>query len=156
MAGVDRNLPIQKLGSLERTLDASLARRRFSTSLLTIFAGLAVMLAMVGIYGLLSYWVSVREHEIGIRFALGARPSAIVRWTTLQAIRVAGIGTAFGLFGAWAAARGLEDLVFGVPPRNVPALFTSALVVLLIAGLAAALPAWRASRVDVASQLHQS
>jgi len=156
VAGVDRNLPIQKLGSLERTLDASLARRRFSTSLLTIFAGVAVMLAIVGIYGLLSYWVSVREHEIGIRFALGARPSAIVRWTTLQAIRVAGIGTAFGLFGAWAAARGLEDLVFGVPPRNVPALFTSALVVLLIAGLAAALPAWRASRVDVASQLHQS
>ncbi len=156
VAGVDRNLPIQKLGSLERTLDASLARRRFSTSLLTIFAGLAVMLAMVGIYGLLSYWVSVREHEIGIRFALGARPSAIVRWTSLQAIRLAGIGTAFGLFGAWAAARGLEDLVFGVPPRNVPALFTSALVVLLIAGLAAALPAWRASRVDVASQLHQS
>ena len=122
VAGVDRNLPIQKLGSLERTLDASLARRRFSTSLLTIFAGLAVMLAMVGIYGLLSYWVSVREHEIGIRFALGARPSAIVRWTSLQAIRLAGIGTAFGLFGAWAAARGLEDLVFGVPPRNVPAL----------------------------------
>ena len=157
VAGVDRNLPIQKLGSLERTLDASLARRRFSTSLLTIFAGLAVMLAMVGIYGLLSYWVSVREHEIGIRLALGARPSAIVRWTTLQAIRLAGIGTPSGcsVRGPRLGASRIWSSAFrrGMPCRLY---CTSALVVLLMAGLAAALPAWRASRVDVASQLHQS
>ena len=152
LAGVDRNLPIQKVGSLERTLDASLARRRFSTFLLTIFAGLAVMLAMVGIYGLLSYWVSVREHEIGIRFALGARPSTIVRWTSLQAIRLAAIGVAFGALGAWMVARALDDLVFGIPSRSPAAMIVSGLAVLAIAALAAAIPAWRAARVDVASQ----
>jgi len=155
VAGVDSNLPIQKLGSLEQTLDASLARRRFSTSLLTIFAGLAVMLAMVGIYGLLSYWVSVREHEIGIRFALGARPSAIVRWTSLQAIRLAAIGVAFGALGAWIVARALDDLVFGIPSRSPAAMIVSGLAVLAVAALAAAIPAWRAARVDVVSQLHQ-
>jgi putative ABC transport system permease protein len=156
VARVDRNLPIQRLAGLERTLGASLARRRFSTFLLTGFAGLAVLLAMVGIYGLLSYWVSVREHEIGIRLALGARPGVIVRWTSLQAIRLAAIGMAFGALGAWAAARGLEDLVFGIPARSPLALAVSALAVVSIATVAAAIPAWRASRVDVASQLHQS
>ena len=156
VADVDRNLPIQKLGSLERTLDASLARRRFSTFLLTIFAGLAVLLAMVGIYGLLSYWVSVREHEIGIRFALGARASSIVRWTSLQAIRLAAIGVAFGALGAWMAARALDDLVFGIPSRSPAAMMVCGLAVLAIAVLAAGIPAWRAARVDVASQLHQS
>jgi ABC-type antimicrobial peptide transport system permease subunit len=78
-----------------------------------------------------------------------------MRWTTLQAIRLAAIGMALGIVGAWVAAGGLEDLVFGISPRSVAALIASGLSVLLIAGLAAAIPAWRASRVDVASQLHQ-
>jgi putative ABC transport system permease protein len=155
VSGVDRNLPIQGLAGLERTLGASLARRRFSTLLLSGFAGLAIILAIVGIYGLLSYWVSVREREIGIRLALGARPSVIVRWTSLQALRLAGIGMVFGVAGAWAAARGLEDLVFGIPPRSPATMAASAVAVTLIAGLAAAIPSWRAARVDAASQLHQ-
>ena len=111
---------------------------------------------MVGIYGLLSYWVSVREHEIGIRFTLGARPSWIVRWTSLQAIRLAAIGVAFGALGAWMSARALDDLVFGIPSRSPAAMMVCGLAVLAIAALAAAIPAWRAARVDVASQLHQS
>jgi putative ABC transport system permease protein len=156
VARVDPNLPIQRLAALERTLGASLARRRFSTLLLTGFAGFAVVLAMVGIYGLLSYWVSVREREIGIRFALGARQSAIVRWTSLQAIRLAAIGMAIGSAGAWVAARGLEGLVFGIPSRSIASLAVSALAVLSIVALAAAIPAWRAAQVNVAAQLHQS
>jgi putative ABC transport system permease protein len=156
VARLDRNLPIQKVAGLERTLGASLSRRRFSTFLLTGFAGLAVVLAMVGIYGLLSYWVSVREREIGIRLALGARPATIVRWTSLQAIRLAAIGMALGVLGAWAAGRGLEELVFGIPSRSPAAMIASAAAVLSIAALASAIPSWRAARVDVASQLHQS
>jgi putative ABC transport system permease protein len=155
VARIDANLPIQRVAPLERTLGASLGRRRFSTLLLTAFAGLAIVLAIVGIYGLLSYWVNVREHEIGIRFALGARPSAIVRWTALQAIRLAAIGMALGAAGAWIGARGLEDLVFGIPARSLGSLLASALAVLSIAALAAAIPAWRAARVDIAAKLHQ-
>ena len=108
---LDPNLPIQRLSALERTLDASLSRRRFNTVLLTIFAGLAVVLAAAGIYGLLSYWVSVRQREIAIRLALGAAPSRILRWTGLQALRLAAVGMTIGVAGAWAAAAGLESVV---------------------------------------------
>jgi putative ABC transport system permease protein len=156
VAGIDRNLPIQGLAGLEHTLGASLARRRFSTLLLSGFAGFAVLLAIIGIYGLLSYWVSVREREIAIRLALGARRLVIVRWTSLQALRLAIIGLAFGVLGAWAAARGLEDLVFGIPSRSPATMMASAMAVISIAAIAAAIPAWRAARVDAASQLHRS
>ena len=113
VSSIDRNLPIQRLTALEHLLGASLARRRFGASLLAGFAALAVALACVGLYGLLSYWVSVRESEIAIRLALGARRAAIVRWTSAHALRLVGTGAGFGLFGAWAASRGLQGLVFG-------------------------------------------
>ncbi len=110
---LDRNLPLQQFGPLEESLGAGLARRRFSTLLLTLFAGLAMVLAAVGIYGLLSYWVTSREPEIAIRLALGACPSAILRLTSFHALRLAVIGVALGVLGGWAAARLLDDLVFG-------------------------------------------
>jgi len=153
---LDRNLPIQRLSALERTLDASLSRRRFNTILLTMFASLAVVLASAGIYGLLSYWVSVRQREIAIRLALGAAPSRILRWTGLQALRLAALGMTIGVAGAWAAALGLESVVFGIPSRSPATLLAAALAVSSIAGVAAAIPAWRAARVDAAAQLHGS
>ena len=156
VARLDRNLPVLRLSVLERTLDASLTRRRFSTALLSGFAGLAVVLASVGIYGLLGYWVSVREREIAIRLALGAQPSAIVRWTSMQALRLAGIGVVLGVVGAWAAARGLEGLVFGMTARSPATMAVAAGAVASLAALAAALPAYRAARVDAAAQLHRS
>jgi putative ABC transport system permease protein len=152
---LDRNLPLQHFGTMEESLGASLARRRFSTLLLTLFAGLAMLLAAVGIYGLLSYWVSSREPEIAIRLALGARPSLILRWTSYHALRLAVIGVAFGVAGGWAAARLLEEMVFGIEPRNPATMVAAALVVMAIALIAVALPATRASRVDVARRLHQ-
>jgi len=155
VARLDPNLPVQRLGALERSLDASLARRRFSTALLAGFAGLAVALAAIGIYGLLSYWVSVREREIAIRMALGAQAGAIVQWTGMQALRLAALGISIGAAGAWAVARSLEDLVFGIPPRSLASLLLSAAAVAAIAALAAAIPSWRAARVDAAAHLHQ-
>lgn len=153
---LDRNLPLQRLATLEQSLAAGLARRRFSTLLLTLFAGLAMMLAAIGIYGLLSYWVTSRESEIAIRLALGAPPSTILRWASLHALRLAVVGIAFGVAGGWAAARGLEDLVFGIPPRNPATMVAAALAVTVIAFAAAAIPAWRAARVDAARRLHYS
>ncbi len=151
---LDRNLPLQRFGTLEESLGAGLAQRRFTTLLLTLFAGLAVMLAAIGIYGLLSYWVTSRESEIALRLALGASPSRILRWTSFQALRLALIGVAFGVVGGWAAARALEDLVFGIPPRNPATMIAAALAVITIAFAAALVPAWRAARVDAARRLH--
>lgn len=151
---LDRNLPLQQFGALEESLGAGLARRRFSTLLLTLFAGLAVMLAAIGIYGLLSYWVTSRESEIALRLALGASPSTILRWTSFHALRLALVGVAFGVAGGWAAARTLEDLVFGIPPRNPATMIAAALAVMAIALAATVVPAWRAARVDAARRLH--
>jgi len=150
----DRNLPLRELATFERAFGAGLARRRFSTLLLAMFAGLAMVLAAIGIYGLLNYWVSVRESEIALRLALGARPSTILRWTGFHALRLAMIGVAFGVLGGWLAARGLEELVFGIPPRNPATMIAAALAVGAIAMAAAALPSWRAARVDAARRLH--
>jgi predicted permease len=150
------NLPLQKVATLEQTLGAGLARRRFSTVLLTLFAGLAMLLSAIGIYGLLSYWVSVREPEIAIRLALGARPSLIVRWTGVHALRLTVIGLAFGLAGGCAAAKTLENLVFGTPPRSPAMMAAAVLAVCLTALAAAAFPAWRAGRVDAAGGLHHA
>jgi putative ABC transport system permease protein len=153
---LDRNLPVQHLETMERSLGASLARRRFSTLLLTAFALLAMLLAAIGIYGLFSYWVAMRENEIAVRLALGARPSIILRWVGLRALRLAAAGIALGLIGAWVAARGLEDVVFGIAPRNPVTMLAAALAVAAIAIAATALPAWRAARIDAARRLHSA
>ncbi len=153
---LDRNLPVQHLETMEKTLGASLARRRFSTLLLTAFALLAMLLAAIGIYGLFSYWVAMRENEIAVRLALGARPAIILRWIGLRAFRLAAAGIAFGLAGAWIAARGLEDVVFGIAPRNPVTMLAAALAVAAIAIAATALPAWRAARIDAARRLHSA
>ena len=155
VAAHDRNLPIQNLTVLEQTLERSLARRRFTTFLLSCFAVLAVVLAGVGIYGLLSYWVSVREREIAIRLALGAGPALILRWTGSHALRLAGLGVALGALGGWIGAFVLDDLVFGLPARSPATLMAAAIAIMAIAALAATLPAWRATRVDAALQLQR-
>jgi predicted permease len=151
---LDPKLPLQRVATLEATLGAGLARRRFSTFLLTLFATLAMLLAAIGIYGLLSYWVTVRESEIALRLALGAGPSTILRWTGLHALRLTAIGVAFGLVGGWAAAGTLEKLVFGIPARNPMTMLAAGVMVTVIAVAAAAMPAWRAARVDAARRLH--
>jgi putative ABC transport system permease protein len=156
VAELDRDLPLQRFGALNQMLDSGLARRRFSTLLLTLFAGLAMLLAGIGIYGLLSYWVSSREPEIAIRLALGASTSAILGWTSAHVLRLALAGVAFGAIGAWLSAQGLADLVFGIPARSPATFGLAAVTILTLAVVAAAIPARRASRVDAATRLHHS
>jgi len=153
---LDPKLPLQRVATLEATLGAGLARRRFSAFLLTLFATLAMLLAAIGIYGLLSYWVTVRESEIAVRLALGAGPLRILRWTGLHALRLTAIGVAFGLLGGWAAAGTLGKLVYGIPPQNPATMFAAAVAVTVIGVAAAAIPAWRATRVDAARRLHHA
>jgi putative ABC transport system permease protein len=156
VAAIDRNLPVESLQPLEKTVAASLDQRRFSTLLLTLFAGLAMVLAAVGIYGLLNYWVRVREDEIAIRMALGAPRPTILRWAGWQALRLASIGAAIGIVGSWAASRWLRDLVVGIPAHNLTTITAAALAVIAITLIAAALPVWRATQVDAMDKLHHS
>ena len=152
----DRNLPIQSLRVFENTLAATLDRRRFSTLLLAVFAGLAMTLAAVGIYGLLAYWVSIRERDIAIRIALGARQSTILRQIGLQTMQLALAGIVTGAAGAWTASRWLATLVFGVSPHNIATLLMAVLAITMLAALASAVPAWRATRIDPVRKLHES
>jgi putative ABC transport system permease protein len=163
MSRLDHNLPIQSLRPFEEWMGATLVRRRFSTALLSAFAGLAMLLAGVGIYGVLNYWVSVRQKEIAVRMALGASRSGIVRWGAAHALRLAGAGVVLGGAGAWMASKYLANIsgsvtagptmVFGVSPQDPAMLLAAGVAVLGIAALAAVAPLWRAMRVDAASNL---
>lgn len=153
---LDRNLPLQHLQTIEEAFGEGLARRRFSTLLLSVFAFLAMVLAGIGIYGLLSYWVSSREPEIAVRLALGARPATILRWTGMKALRLTAIGLLIGGAGCVVGARSLRAMVFGTGTGNPAVLAAAAFVVLAIALLAAVAPAWRAARVNVAQRLHRA
>ncbi len=154
VADIDRNLPIESLRPFARSLAATLARRRFSTLLLALFAGLAMTLAGVGVYGLLNYWVRVREDEIAIRLALGAQRPAILRWAGWQVLRLAAAGTALGVLAGWIASRWLEGLVFGVSARNGATMAAAAAGVISMAIIAAAIPIWRATQMNAVDRLH--
>jgi predicted permease len=153
---VDRNIPIQSLRTAEDWLGATLDRRRFSTLLLALFGALAMILASVGIYGVLNYWVSARQREIAIRLAVGAPRSAILRWAGLHATRLAVIGIVLGAIGAWNAARWMESLVFGVKAQSLLMMALAGAAVILIAAVAASLPVWRATHTDPVRNLYEA
>jgi predicted lysophospholipase L1 biosynthesis ABC-type transport system permease subunit len=156
VSALDRNVPIQSLRTADDWLGATLQRRRFATLLLGLFGGLAMLLAAVGISGVLNYWVSARQREIAIRLAVGAQRSTILRWAGLHAARLAVIGIVLGVIGAWSAARWLESLVFGVTARNPLMMLLAGAAVIAIAALAASLPLWRATHTDAVRNLHEA
>jgi putative ABC transport system permease protein len=154
VSSLDRNVPIQSLKPFEKWLGEPLERRRFTTLLLTVFAALAIILAAVGIYGVLNYWVSVRQREIAIRMALGARRAAIVRWVGSVAMRLAVVGIGVGAIGCWVASDWLRALVFGVSVADPAMIVAAGAGIIAIAGLAISVPLWRAVRVDPVRNLH--
>lgn len=156
LASIDRNVAVQSLRPFEQWMGATLERRRFSTLLLGIFATLAVTLSSVGIYGILNYWVSLRQKEIAIRLTLGAQRLAILRWAGWHAMRLVAMGIAAGVFGCWGASQWLKNMVFGISARNPAMLLVSAAAVIALAALAAAVPAYRATQVDPIRNLHDA
>ena len=150
---LDRNLPVYRASTMEQLLADSLARTRWSTTLLAIFAAMALLLAAIGIYGVISYSVSQRGHEIGIRMALGAQPREAV-WLVLRQAAVPILaGIAGGLSASWTAARALSTLLYGVSASD-PLIFTGLPLFLAAVALAASyVPARRATRVDPMSAL---
>lgn len=145
---VDPELAVFGVEPLTTTLSESLARQRFTMLLVTVFAGLTLVLAVVGVYGILSYIVVQRTPEMGIRMALGAAPGDVVRLIVLQGARLAFWGLALGLAGAFVLIRFLQGLLFGVGTTD-PATFAAVLALVFAAAVAASwLPARRATRSD--------
>jgi predicted permease len=145
---LDAELPVFDVNTMEQRLYDSMARQRFSMLLLGIFAAFALTLAAIGIYGVMTYWVNQRTHEIGIRMALGAQPRNILRLVIRQALILVSIGIAIGLVGAFALTRVMSNLLFGISATDRLTFFTISLLLGSIALLASYLPARRAARVD--------
>ena len=128
--------------------DDSIGRPRLLAQLLAAFAGLALLLAVVGTYGVLSFMVAERRREIGIRLAIGATRGDIVSLVTRQGLAIVSIGLGVGLAGALAASRLLASLLFGVGPSDPVTVAAVTVTIALAAALACGFPAWRASRLD--------
>jgi len=145
---LDKELPVSEIGTLAGSIAHSTRERRFTAALVAGFAALALALAAVGIYGLVSYTVAGRTREIGVRMALGAGRSAILAMVLKRALLLAGAGVAIGVAGGLALTRLLRSMLFGVSPTD-PAVFAGvSLFLLAVAALAGYLPARRAARVD--------
>ena len=145
---LDPNVPVYNLRTMDEILARSMASRRFSLGLLGLFAGIAMGLAAVGIYGVMAYSVSRRTHEIGIRMALGARGSDVLRLVVVESMGLTLAGIALGMAGAWALTRLLAGGLYGVSPTDPATFVVVALLLAVVALVASYLPARRASRVD--------
>jgi len=145
---VDPTLPVFGAETLDETVSASLAERRFSMEIVALFALTALLLAGLGIYGVISYIVSERTHEIGIRLALGAERSSILRMVLRQGLGLAIAGAAVGLAGALIVSHLMAGLLYGVRPTDPLTFAGVALVLIGVALLACYIPARRALRVD--------
>ncbi|HTH49427.1 MAG TPA: FtsX-like permease family protein, partial [Candidatus Limnocylindria bacterium] len=145
---LDRNVPLADLKTLNTVAEAAVAGRRFTFGLVGCFAATALILAAIGIYGVLSYLVSQRTREIGVRMALGAQACDVIRLTLRQGMRPTLVGVALGLVGAFALSRLMSGFLFGVSATDPETFVGSALLLILAALLPCWLPARRASRVD--------
>jgi predicted permease len=145
---IDPDLPIYRVKTMDTRVAESLARPRFAMTLLTVFAGLALVLAAIGTYGVMAYLVSQSTRELGIRIALGATERGVLGLVLRQGVVVAGLGLAAGIAGAWVLTRFMRSMLFGIPHTDP---FTFAVVGALLAAVAIAAtlgPARRAARVD--------
>ncbi|MCM3900452.1 MAG: ABC transporter permease [Pyrinomonadaceae bacterium] len=145
---IDKDLPIDEAKTMQQLLAESVSGRRFNMLLLSVFALVALVLAVVGIYGVMSYTVTQRTHEIGIRVAIGAQSRDVFRMVIGQGMMLAMIGVAFGLVGAFGLTRLMATMLFGVEPSD-PATFVSIAVLLIVVALVACyIPGRRAAKVN--------
>ncbi len=145
---LDPDVPISRARTMDQVIGQTLATSRLFTGLLTGFAALALVLGAVGLYGVMSYTVSQRTHEIGVRMALGAARGNVLKSTTGRGVMLSGIGVLIGLAGSLAAGRVLSRYLFGVSAHDPTVYATVAVFLILVAAAASYMPALRASRVD--------
>jgi putative ABC transport system permease protein len=145
---LDPELALANVRTMDEWLSNSAAQPRLNTVLLSVFAFVALLIASIGIYGVLAYSVSQRTAELGLRMALGATPQGVLRLIVVEGMKVALVGIAVGVLGGVAVGRAVSSLVFGVAVRD-PATFTGVALMLATVALAAcAIPARRAAKVD--------
>jgi putative ABC transport system permease protein len=145
---MDKDLAVDKVRTMRKLVADSMATRQFSMALLSIFAGLALTMAAIGIYGVMAYTVAQRSHEMGIRMALGAQSHDVLVLVVRHAMTLAGIGVAAGLVGSFAVTRALKSLLFGVSTTDLSVFAGISMLLISVSFLASYLPARRATRVD--------
>jgi ABC-type antimicrobial peptide transport system permease subunit len=148
IAALDRDQSVSDIATMEENIDDSLASQRLTMTLLSVFAGLALILASIGLYGVMALIVTQRTRELGIRFALGASRGDVLRLVLGQGAVLVGIGLATGLLGAFVVSRALRSVLYNVVPLDPAALISALLTLSLVALIACFVPARRASRVD--------
>ena len=150
---LDRDLPVDSIEPMTEIVRASLSDRELEFAILAAFALIAVVLAATGIYGVMTYTITQRAQEFGIRLALRASPKNIVQLVSAEGLRLTAAGTLVGLAGAWAWSQMLDELLFGIGPSN-PIILASAAALLAFTALAACVvPSLRAVRVDPLTSL---
>jgi putative ABC transport system permease protein len=145
---VDRNMPVYEVRTMEQILDEDTSQRRFQSFVMSVFAGLALILASIGLFGVLASLVGQRTQEIGIRMALGAQSKDVLRMVIGEGVRLVLLGIVIGVGAGIALSRYLASLFFGVNPANPLTYFEVAALMIVIALIACLLPALRAIRVN--------
>jgi putative ABC transport system permease protein len=148
LRAIDPSVGVGHVRTMEQVRSAAVAMRRFNMTLLSIFAALALVLAAIGIYGVIAYSVTQRTHEIGIRMALGAKHTDVLRLVLRQGMVLTGFGIGLGIAGALALTRLLESYLYRVQPTDPIAFSSTALLLGVVAILASYIPARRATKVD--------
>jgi ABC-type antimicrobial peptide transport system permease subunit len=145
---LDPRLPLVSFKPMQTRIDESLVTRRSPAVLAAVFAGVALLLAGIGVYGVLAYAVSQRRREVAVRMACGATPGLISRQFLTLGAKLLVLGIALGTFGAWMAGRAMQSLLVEVPSLHLSTGAATVLAMSLVTLLAAALPAHRAARVE--------
>jgi ABC-type antimicrobial peptide transport system permease subunit len=152
---LDPEVPPYQLQTFEEVVGRSLWRQRLQSQVLVVFAGLALALAAVGLYGVIAYAVTQRTRELGVRLALGATRRQVAAMVLAQGARLAILGVTIGLVAAFALSRVVASLLYGISTTDAATFVTVPVVLAAVALLASWLPAWRATRVDPVAALRE-
>jgi putative ABC transport system permease protein len=145
---IDRNLALFSPRAVPELIEQSIGQSRLNTTMLSMFAGVALVLAIIGIYGVISYSVTQRTQEIGVRMALGAQQGDVLRLVLREGVLLAAVGVVIGVGGAFYATRWIRSWLFGIETTDPMTIVSTAIGLVVIALAASWLPARRASRVD--------
>jgi putative ABC transport system permease protein len=150
---VDATIPVYAISTMEDQVSRSILAQRLSGTMISVFAAMALLLATVGVYGLIAYSVAERRHEIGIRLALGAQGRDVRRLVIGQGVRLTAVGVAIGLVGAVMVGRAMRSLLFGVNAVHLPTLLSVSAALLGVAVVASWIPARRAAMTNLVNAL---